>query len=74
MVIMNEMMRYLGQVEQKELNVNDQIFKFKTVYGSFDNPASRMILNASNLNAKYECRFYLRKRKTVNKRPVFKKL
>ena len=73
-VIMNDMMRYLGQVEQKEFLVNDQNFQLKTVYGSFDKPASAMILNASNFNAKYGCRFCLRKRKTVNRRPVFKKV
>ena len=70
-VIMNEIMQYLSKIEKTGVIVNDENFKFATIYGSFDKPAGSLILNTCYSNHKFGCRFCLVKREPKSRKPMY---
>ena len=73
-VVQNDLMRHLGEIEEIEFEINNIKFQIKTIYGSFDKPASSLITNSTNFNGKNGCRFCLEERKTLNKKPAYLKV
>lgn len=70
-VMLNDTLRYLSEIEAKSFTIGDNVIKIKTIYGSFDKPASSLITYSTYFNSKYGCRFCLSERDTINRKPVF---
>lgn len=70
-VMLNDTLRYLSEIEAKSFTIGDNVIKIKTIYGSFDKPASSLITYSTYFNSKYGCRFCRSERDTINRKPVF---
>ena len=70
-IVLNDTMKYLSTFEQTGVEYNHETYKFSVIFGSFDKPASALILNTSYFNSEFGCRYCLAKRTTLNRKPCF---
>ena len=70
-ILLNETLKEIKELEINGIVMNDQTLCFFTIFGSFDKPASNIILFTKSFNSQFGCRYCLAERTTLNRKCCF---